>query len=144
MFTVERAISQCLACEFPPLKWLLLNFYERLLGLSLCDENFTQSEMDKGSLRVQVYSFFHRGLGFIVSAPHVQQVRQARIRIGTKGVERDRLLIKPDGLVEIAQYPGSIRTNTEDFNAPRFEGRCFGEGSVGGVPIPIAEDLRSR
>ncbi len=73
-------VSQCLAREFPPLKWSLLNFYERPLGLSLCDSNLTQSKMDKSSPRIQVQSFLQGGLGFIVSARRVQHVSQAEMR----------------------------------------------------------------
>jgi len=64
------------------------------------------SEMDIGSLWVQVHSFLQRGLRFIVSTRHVQEVSQTRIRTGTKRVERDRLSIKFDGLVEIAKFSG--------------------------------------
>ena len=74
--TAKRVISQYLAREFPPLAWFFLDFCERLQWLCLCDENFAQDEMDKGSLRVQVQSFLQLNLGFIVSACHVEPVSQ--------------------------------------------------------------------
>jgi hypothetical protein len=95
-----------LPCEFSPLAWFLLNLHERLQLLSLFDEDFAQVDMDEGSLRVQVQSLLELGLGFIVSARLVQQGFQAQMRIGTKRVERSRLFLKLDCLVEIAQYRG--------------------------------------
>ena len=76
--------------------------------------------MDISSLRVQVESLLQRGLGFIVSARRVEQVSKAIIRICAKRIERDHFFIKRDCLIEIAQYPGLIRTDTEYFDATRF------------------------
>src|SRR5262249_57146865 len=68
VLTAQRVINQRLTREFRPLVWFLLNFRERLLRFSVRDENFTQSEVDKGSLWVQLQSFLQLALGFIVSA----------------------------------------------------------------------------
>ena len=64
--------------------------------------------MDSDSIWIQVQSFLQRGLGFSVSARHVQQVSKAQMRIGTKRVERDCLLLKLDCLIEIAQHLGRL------------------------------------
>jgi hypothetical protein len=85
LFMAERVISHCQAREFPPVGWFFFKLRECLLRLSLFNEDFTQTGMDIGSLRVQVQSFLQRGLGFILSVHHVLQVSQSDIRIDTKG-----------------------------------------------------------
>jgi hypothetical protein len=50
--TAERVINLCLACEFPPLLWFLLNLCERLLRLALDNGNFPQRHMNQRSFRI--------------------------------------------------------------------------------------------
>jgi hypothetical protein len=59
--------------------------------------------MDISSLRVQVQSLLQCGLGFLVSSPYVQQVFQAQIRIGTKGVALYRAIRKYPAIAAAAR-----------------------------------------
>src|SRR5258708_12664988 len=86
LFSAERVVNQYFGCEFRPLAWFLLNFRERLLRLSLRDENQTQSEMGKGSLRAQLQSFSQLGLSFVASTRQIHKVSQPSTEIAPQPI----------------------------------------------------------
>jgi hypothetical protein len=63
------------------------------------------------------------------------------MKIGTKRIKRDRLIVECDGLVDMTQGPCQVGLIAQDVGAARCEFGCLSEGRGSPVPIEVVIGL---